>query len=149
MELFWSAVLLASKWLFIGLIYAALFVILIAVRREMKQRLIAGPVILGGPGRLRLVNVGSDPRLEIGSLFALHNETTLGAAPDNTIVLDDRFVSAHHATLRWDGSHWWLRDLGSKNGTLVAGRPLAPHQDAAVAPGSSIRIGDVVMELLD
>jgi hypothetical protein len=149
MDVVWGSILLASKWLFIGLIYAALAVVLIAVRREMKQRLVAGPVLVGAPGRLRVLNVGSDPRLEIGSLFALQNENALGAAPDNTIVLDDRFVSAHHAQLRWDGARWWLRDLGSKNGTLVAGRLAPPGEELPVTPGSQLRVGDVVMELLD
>jgi pSer/pThr/pTyr-binding forkhead associated (FHA) protein len=149
MEAVWSAILLASKWLFVGLIYAALFVVWLAVRREMKQRLVAGSVAVGGPGRLRVLNPGSDTRLQAGSLVALQNETTLGAAPDNDIVLDDRFVSGHHARLRWDGARWWLQDMGSKNGTLAAGQLVPPHQEQPVAAGSQLRLGDVVMELMD
>lgn len=39
------------------------------------------------------------------------------------LVLDDPRVSARHARLDWTGAGWSLADLGSKNGTLIAGSP--------------------------
>lgn len=49
----------------------------------------------------------------------------------NELVLDDPRVSARHARLEWTGRGWSLADLGSKNGTLVAGSPAtgSPLQD--------------------
>lgn len=44
---------------------------------------------------------------------------TIGAAPENKIILDDSVVSAHHARLRRDRDGWWIEDLGSTNGTAV------------------------------
>ena len=41
----------------------------------------------------------------------------------NDLVLDDPRVSARHARFEWTGSGWALHDLGSKNGTFVAGQP--------------------------
>jgi pSer/pThr/pTyr-binding forkhead associated (FHA) protein len=41
----------------------------------------------------------------------------------NDLVLDDPRVSARHARLEWTGRGWSLHDLGSKNGTFVAGSP--------------------------
>lgn len=43
----------------------------------------------------------------------------------NDFVLDDSRVSARHARFEWNGSGWSLSDLGSKNGTFVAGQPAA------------------------
>ena len=43
----------------------------------------------------------------------------------NDLVLDDPRVSARHARFEWTGSGWTLHDLGSKNGTFVAGQPAA------------------------
>jgi S1-C subfamily serine protease len=37
----------------------------------------------------------------------------------------DRAVSARHALLFYENGGWHIRDLGSKNGTLVNGRPIA------------------------
>jgi len=41
----------------------------------------------------------------------------------NDFVLDDPRVSARHARFEWTGSGWTLNDLGSKNGTFLAGQP--------------------------
>jgi hypothetical protein len=51
-------------------------------------------------------------------------------------------VSGEHAVLRWTGRGWELHDLGSRNGTLVDGRRLAPGERVAVARGAAIAFGD-------
>jgi adenylate cyclase len=43
----------------------------------------------------------------------------------NDLVIDDPRVSARHARVEWTGRGWSLRDLGSKNGTFVAGQAAA------------------------
>jgi pSer/pThr/pTyr-binding forkhead associated (FHA) protein len=43
----------------------------------------------------------------------------------NDVVIDDPRVSARHAKVEWTGRGWSLRDLDSKNGTFIAGRPAA------------------------
>jgi hypothetical protein len=48
--------------------------------------------------------------------------TTIGRSEDNDIVVDDRWVSRHHARIRVDGPQYIVEDLGSKNGTLVNGK---------------------------
>jgi GAF domain-containing protein/FHA domain-containing protein len=50
---------------------------------------------------------------------------------ENDLVFDDPRVSARHARVEWTGRGWSLRDLDSKNGTFVAGRPAggAPLED--------------------
>ncbi|MEE4173602.1 MAG: FHA domain-containing protein [Xanthomonadales bacterium] len=64
---------------------------------------------------------------------------TLGRAPDNTIVLDDAFVDAHHAELRFDGAAVEVRDLGSLNGVWLGGREAKPS--ATLTSGQEIRLG--------
>jgi pSer/pThr/pTyr-binding forkhead associated (FHA) protein len=49
----------------------------------------------------------------------------IGRAPGNSIVLHDQFVSARHAELIEHQGTRAVRDLGSSNGTLLNGRPLA------------------------
>lgn len=47
---------------------------------------------------------------------------TIGRAYDNDIVLDDPHVAPHHLRLwRAEDGHWSAQDLGSLNGTWVAG----------------------------
>lgn len=49
---------------------------------------------------------------------------SIGRHKNNTIIIDDDFVSAHHATLAWKESAWWLTDLNSTNGTLLQNQPV-------------------------
>jgi hypothetical protein len=56
--------------------------------------------------------------------------------------LDSRRVSGEHATLRWSGSGWTLRDLHSSNGTFVDQRRLEPGQATPVRAGMRIAFGD-------
>lgn len=56
-----------------------------------------------------------------GTRFPLDHYSTVGRRDDNTIVIDDAFVSGAHAQLTFDHGTWWLQDLGSTNGTAVNG----------------------------
>jgi len=46
---------------------------------------------------------------------------TVGRAPDNTIQILDRTLSAHHAEFVEHGDHYHLRDAASTNGVFVNG----------------------------
>lgn len=48
----------------------------------------------------------------------------IGRHPANGLVLAHDGVSRHHAVIERDGDGWWVRDLGSKNGTTVNERPV-------------------------
>lgn len=50
-------------------------------------------------------------------------------------------VSGEHATLRWNGQAWEVHDLGSRNGTTVDGRPLAPGERVVLARGAILTFG--------
>jgi pSer/pThr/pTyr-binding forkhead associated (FHA) protein len=65
--------------------------------------------------------------------------TTLGRRPSNTIQLDDRMSSSHHAEIAKDLNGYTIRDMGSTNGTLVNGEPLT---EAPLNHGARIRIGN-------
>jgi pSer/pThr/pTyr-binding forkhead associated (FHA) protein len=47
---------------------------------------------------------------------------TIGRGPDNTIQINDRTVSKHHAELVMVHGHYRLRDLDSTNRTCVEGQ---------------------------
>ena len=143
-----NTLLFAGKWIFIGLVYFILMVVVIAVRREMVSQT-AGRVSGGQsvPGRLKILKAGSDRRVRPGDLLPLGLETSLGAELDNDIILRDQFVSGHHARLSWDGVAWWVEDMGSTNGTLVDGRLCVPHILQPVPNGSRLVLGEMVFEL--
>ncbi|WP_026551019.1 FHA domain-containing protein [Arthrobacter sp. Br18] len=69
----------------------------------------------------------------------------LGRAQEATLVLEDDYASGRHARLFPQGSRWFVEDLGSTNGTFLAGSQLT--RALPVEPGVPIRIGKTVIEL--
>ncbi|MFH1830103.1 MAG: PEGA domain-containing protein [Pseudomonadota bacterium] len=60
-----------------------------------------------------------------GSRFPLKDGANIiGRAPGNEIRLEDQSVSRQHAEISKSPSGWFVKDLGSKNGTMVNGKPL-------------------------
>ncbi len=145
----WNILLFASKWAFIALVYFVLFLLLVTVRREFGLRIGGSQPAAPTIARLRVINPGNSARVRPGMQYDLTSETSLGAAPDNQVILPDPYISNHHARLRFDGSAWWLEDLGSRNGTVVDGKRCLPYQPMAVRPGSNIQFGDMVLQLFE
>jgi pSer/pThr/pTyr-binding forkhead associated (FHA) protein len=46
---------------------------------------------------------------------------SLGRGPANDLRFDAGDLSTRHAQLSYDGTHWWVSDLESKNGVRVNG----------------------------
>jgi len=66
------------------------------------------------------------------------------ARPSHLLLADDR-ASREHVEISFRDGAFVVRDLGSSNGTFVAGRPVV---DATVADGGVVRIGQSVLLLL-
>jgi hypothetical protein len=119
-------------YLFLAWAVRALLADLRAAPGEVERRA-AAPA-----GRLVLLD-GATAGQPTGRVLGVQAVTTVGRAGDNAVVLDDEYVSAHHAVLRREGDTWWLSDLGSTNGTWADGERV----DAPVAlrPGVTLRFG--------
>ncbi|NOJ98971.1 FHA domain-containing protein [Corallococcus coralloides] len=76
-----------------------------------------------------------------GEEFALSElEYTVGRATDNPICIQDTSVSRKHVTLRKESAGWMVSDMGSGNGTIVNGEPIA--EETLLANGDVITLGD-------
>lgn len=64
---------------------------------------------------------------------------TIGRAPTNQIVIKDERCSRCHAEVFLSQQQWTLRDLDSRNGTMVGSLPV--RGDYALSPGDIVRIG--------
>ncbi len=63
---------------------------------------------------------------------------TIGRAPTNQIVIKDERCSRHHAELFLNKDRWVLRDLESRNGTMIGNERV--EGDRSLTPGEVIRI---------
>jgi hypothetical protein len=80
-------------------------------------------------------------KLPAGNDILLEPEHLIGRDPKCTLVIDEAYVSARHAMLRWTGGQWELRDLGSRNGTFVDGVRLIPGESRRIARGANLDFG--------
>lgn len=76
-----------------------------------------------------------------------HLPATIGADPDNVIVLNAPTISRRHAEIFLDGENYAIRDQHSTNGTFVAftGDPANERQieTSALRDRSLVRLGNV------
>lgn len=70
-------------------------------------------------------------------------DVVLGRAPDCDLPVDSARASRRHAEVRRQGDRFWIRDLGSTNGTQVNGAPIAGEHP--LHPGDRIAIGDILV----
>ena len=80
----------------------------------------------------------------LGSTILETTLFTIGSSPDNSLVIDNIKVSAHHAEIRLEEQGFSITDLGSIHGTYVNGERLDFNTSRLLNPGNSIAIGDIV-----
>ncbi|MCA9600923.1 MAG: FHA domain-containing protein [Myxococcales bacterium] len=73
---------------------------------------------------------------------ALRPHNTLGRHPDNTIQILDRIVSKEHCHIDERSGQWFLKDLGSLNGTWVNGERV---DERALRTGDQITMGSTTI----
>ncbi len=69
---------------------------------------------------------------------------TIGSSPDNSLVIDNIKVSAHHAEIHPEEQGFSITDLGSIHGTYVNGERLDFNTPHKLNRGNVIAIGDTV-----
>ena len=73
-----------------------------------------------------------------------HWENVIGRGSSVDIDLELKTVSKNHAILnRRSGGRWMIKDLGSKNGTIVNGTRLLPSKRYIINPGDEINMSGV------
>jgi pSer/pThr/pTyr-binding forkhead associated (FHA) protein len=83
----------------------------------------------------------------VGQAYELILEkTTVGRDAQNTLVIPDSSVSAAHCEILTNGSEIIVRELGSRNGTVVNGIKLI-NQQSQLKSGQTVRFGSVEARL--
>ncbi|MBN1865044.1 MAG: FHA domain-containing protein [Victivallales bacterium] len=70
---------------------------------------------------------------------------SIGRELDNDIVLEQEGASRYHAKIDWVDDAWFLKDLGSTNGTRLNGSKITPNEPVRLNQGDKIRIGQQTM----
>ncbi len=126
---------------FVILLYLFFAALLRVLWRDLRATVTTSGRSLG-----RLVVVASpEGRPPAGSSIPLDAITSLGRDVNNSITVEDSFVSAEHAVLTFRGRAWYLEDRGSTNGTYVNGHRI--DRPVALSFGDELMVGRVRMRL--
>jgi pSer/pThr/pTyr-binding forkhead associated (FHA) protein len=97
-----------------------------------------------GIGRLSVLE-SPENEPQAGTDIALGPINSIGRNVNNTIYVEDDFVSATHAMLTFRGRSWFVEDQGSTNGTYVNGHRI--DRPVALSYGDELTIGRVRLRL--
>jgi hypothetical protein len=116
--------------------------------KALHQHGAGGPVAVGSEARppappavLAIRREGLPARAYV----VVAQGATLGRSLDSDVVLADAAVSRQHCRIAWDGSRYYVEDLGSSNGTRVNSQRV---QRAPLHHGDLIQVGDQMLEFI-
>lgn len=127
---------------------ALLYVILLRFARTLLRDLRSAEQVQlasrSGIGRLSVLE-SPDDEPPAGTAIALGPINSIGRNVNNTIYVEDDFVSTNHAMLTFRGRSWFVEDQGSTNGTYVNGHRI--DRAVALSFGDELTVGRVRMRL--
>jgi pSer/pThr/pTyr-binding forkhead associated (FHA) protein len=117
-----------------GLLYAFLGLLLYYLWKDLRST-------SDDTSPKRIATLTLHPNLDSEMKFSLDEINLLGRAADNTIIIEEDTVSAHHARLSYIGKQWWIEDLGSRNGTLL--NQLKLTEPLIITHGDELFLGNI------
>ncbi len=129
---------------FVALLYLVLMRFAGSLMRDLRNAEQAQIASRTGIGRLSVLE-SPDDEPPAGVAIALGPINSIGRNVNNTIYVEDDFVSASHAMLTFRGRSWFVEDQGSTNGTYVNGHRI--DRPVALSFGDELTIGRVRMRL--
>jgi len=147
---------LALLWVFAFAIASAIRADLFGVRPRQQTGRAAAPqaaaaAAAAGPAKPVKLHRGAPTKVVViegadsGKQAALTGTITMGRGAANDIDLVDEYVSTRHARFIPHNGQWYVEDVGSTNGTYVAGARIS--RPTPVGAKSTVRLGRTVLEL--
>lgn len=95
---------------------------------------------------LELVKCPPGIKQSPGSILPLTKNSTIGRSSNNTIVINDPYISSNHAKLTIDEGRLYIEDLGSTNNIYVNRKKIQGPQE--IKKDDIIRIGKVTFKVI-
>ena len=129
---------------FVALLYLVLMRFAGSLLKDLRSAEQAQIASRSGIGRLSVLESPEDEP-PAGTTIALGPINSIGRNVNNTIYVEDDFVSTNHAMLTFRGRSWFIEDQGSTNGTYVNGHRI--ERPVALSFGDELTIGRVRMRI--
>ena len=134
---------LIFKFLIIGIIYVILFLALRIMYKDIKGGSVKKKKNSIG---LEVISIGENDELKHGGIIPIQNELTIGRKDNNLLVLSDKYVSSHHASIYLRNNDFILEDKGSTNGTYINNKLISGKRILKI--GDKISIGTAIFRVI-
>ena len=95
---------------------------------------------------LEVIDPGISKTLKMGSVVPIIREVTIGRREDNVVVIEEGYVSGHHARIFQRNDNYVLEDLKSTNGTILNGEKI--ENKVYIRSGDKIKIGTTLFRVI-
>lgn len=95
---------------------------------------------------LEVIDPGISKTLKMGSVVPISREITIGRREDNVVVIEEGYVSGHHARIFQRNDNYVLEDLKSTNGTILNGEKI--ENKVYIRSGDKIKIGTTLFRVI-
>lgn len=118
--------------------------------REIALSLVSSALAAQGEAAAVKLKVtrGPDQGTEL-TLSDLGRVYVIGRGPGLDLTLSDADASRRHVEVARRGSGLWIKDLGSKNGALLDGKPLPPNKETLWPRGKPVTVGETELGFED
>lgn len=142
----YAALIKPLQWLVVVVIFLFFLRVARAVTVEARTPREAGPAVRTRRKDRRFALEFIEPEARAGERIELPRELVIGRIPTSSLVLDDQFVSGHHADMEYDGDGLFVLDAGSTNGTFVNEKLIKDR--TRLKRGDVLQIGGFVLEVV-
>lgn len=139
-----SKISIVFKFIILGIFYVIIFIALKIMYKDIKN--VGKQKTRRRTMGLEILSPGNNSTLKKGGLIPLSEEIKIGRKIDNTVVLEDEYVSAHHAVIYLIEGEYILEDLRSTNGTYLNDEKIV--KKSSIIPGDIIKIGSIVLKVI-
>ncbi len=128
---FFSILSMILKYVFIIIIYLFVFQIAKMIFQDIKSTQASKK-----GAYLKLIDDEAKDKI-----YPIRESLSVGRDRYSDIRLDYNFISKNHFIIEEDGGEYYLRDLGSKNGTYVNGTKI--NDEVILEDGDVIEVNDI------
>lgn len=135
---------LIMRFVVIGIIYIVLFRIIRIMYLDLKGINKKGDDSMNYA--LEVEDTPSGIGVNKGSVIPVHSITNIGRKEDNHVILNDAFVSGHHARVFIKNKKLYIKDLESTNGTIHNGSKVEGTEE--LYKGDVVEIGRIILRVI-
>ena len=103
------------RYLFIFIIYLFIFAIIRLIYLDIKGM----SAFKKTQARLKLIGLREQLPFHVDEEYPIDKSITIGRKKGNSIVIGDSFISSKHLKITLKKEHFYIKDLGSSNGTFL------------------------------